>query len=860
MAKVQIAEAYIGENGAIGNFPGNQIDAKGELRINSWRSSGWQHLYRCKDQALANIAAQVMIKIINSGIVGYDQGDRNTLWKGLDKNNWDVDSYIASGERTETDCSALVYAAYCVAIPKLREYYRKNNNAPATSNSWNVYSSYPDYFYTYTLNDHPDWINTPNFLTVGDMINKPGKHIAMVCSTDGTSPVMNIPSSQSPSASTSSYSSTGASSSSSPNTVSGLSTSTNNVQNHSSSRPRPNMGSGKQGVGTDISTIYNKIFPLGAIDDNNNYVDLPGGMISTVQLIEPSIKVTEFNVLKKDKYDKNNQPDKYAYRIPLVSIDDMQIKQVDITSFKIDYRGFVPTIVVEFVDTSNTMLSTGVVRDGSIIKVYVGGNGDTLYYKPIRQDFVVTGVKKTGGGDQNNGGYIRYRVYGKLNIPYGYRKEAWCDGELSAMQTLFNLCVYTGLGFATNFIKSNTLDVMRWRNNDDGTYFDFMESIANHACYSPNTFFTSFIDQYNVLNFVECHSLLSHGGKKSDMPAMIYKCYPPQEFPEFDPTKDEKTSRNQLPLNPGDDEKNNMFQKASYYFISNNEFFNGWSNFIEEYVEINNTSTTLTEGYKRHVTYTDSNVGCWKSGSCEFVIRPIDNLMRDSSTQVINCLDPEPSQNSYIPLNLAQTNRKEYSTSAKDSVDDMTNIESFSAFGEVDTTNMFKQYFFSEAQNEYQMKCLKKCGLLVTMQNYNPSITKFSRIWVDIYDKNLLSNSEISKVDVYNSDSAELSQYKNQKNDNILKFDDEGVIDTIENEKMKNKNFPRGEFNRSLSGWYVVTEMEIFYDADDRNIKMRLKLNRIEYQPCFKDEYAIAKAAIDKYREDNIIEDLIYFD
>lgn len=603
----------------------------------------------------------------------------------------------------------------------------------------------------------------------------------------------------------------------------------------------------------DIKKLYKDIFPIGGIDDNNRYLNLTADQINSVQLVEPSLAVNRFGLSKKDKYDKNNQPDKYAYRIPLVSIDDYRINQIDLTGFKLDYSGFIPTVMVEFVDSSNDMLSTSVVKDGSIIKVYIGGNGDELYYKPIRQDFIITSIKKTGGGDQNYGGYLKYRLYGKLNVPYGYRKESWCGGECSAMQALFNLSVYTGLGFATNFTKSNSPDVMKWRNDENISYFDFMEEISSHACFSPNTFFTSFIDQYNVFNFIECHSLLSHGGLKTGTPAMIYRSFPPTSLPNY--TGGEKTTKNQLNLNPGDDDLNNSYQKLSYYFLSNNDFFDGWSNFIEEYTEINNGYSSITDGYKSHIQYSDSNRSGWGFTECQFNIKPIDNLKRDYNTQEIQSIPDEVSQESYIPLNLMQMTKNDYYS--KNDVDNMSNVESYTSFGEVDTSNTFKLYFFSEVQNKYQMKCLKKCGLKVILQNYNPSITKFSRIWVDIYDKNINSNTQITKSEVMNNDTGDYREYKNIKNNNILKYEDEGVIDMIDDKSRKNKNWPRGEFNRSLSGWYVITEIKIYYSPDDNNLKMELLLNRIEYQPCFKHEYNIAKKAIDKYKEYNTMEDLV---
>ena len=655
----------------------------------------------------------------------------------------------------------------------------------------------------------------------------------------------------------------------------------------------------------DIETLYNTIFPLGGIDSNNNYINLTGSQINSVQLVEPTLSVEKFTLFPKDcntdnlSADKYILPFKFANRIPLIAIDGYNIKQPDICTFKLDYTGFVPYVSFEFVDSLNSILSTNVPKEGSIIKIYIGGSGDELYYKPIRQDFILTSIRKVQGVDQNYGGYMRYRVYGKLNVPYGYRKETWAGGECPVSQALFNLAIWTGLGFSTNFTKPKTVDIMNWMNMATGTYFEFMEQIAGHACYSPSTFFTAFIDQYNVLNFVECHSLLSHGGKKTDVPQMIYKSFPPNSIPSYDKAIDgPKTTRNQLELSEykttkGDtstegstegsvktdefeNEISNTKQKLSYYFLSNNDIFDGWTNFIEEYTEISNGEASVSDGSKTHATYSDCNLGDWSYGVCDFCIRPIDNLVRDAKTQKIKSIDDEPSKDSYIPLNLPHITKPEY-LNKQTTVDDITGVESFVTFGNVDTTNMFKLYFFAEVQNKFQMKCLKRCGLQVKLQNYNPAITKFSRIWVDIYDKNMTSNAEISKkkselgdekvIDKMIEESPEkvdnYNRYLNERNKNILKFDgedvhEEGFLDSITtNTNMRDENWPRGKYNRSLSGWYVITEIIIEYDPDDNNLKMNLKLNRIEYRPMFRDEYDRAKKAIDKYKEENLIEDLL---
>ena len=68
----------------------------------------------------------------------------------------------------------------------------------------------------------------------------------------------------------------------------------------------------------------------------------------------------------------------------------------------------------------------------------------------------------------------------------------------------------------------------------------------------------------------------------------------------------------------------NSEQKLTYYFLSNNDFFVSWSNYIEEYTEITNGFTSITDGYRRHVYWSDNNMGDWGCRACEFFV----NLQR----------------------------------------------------------------------------------------------------------------------------------------------------------------------------------------------------------------------------------------
>jgi hypothetical protein len=401
----------------------------------------------------------------------------------------------------------------------------------------------------------------------------------------------------------------------------------------------------------------------------------------------------------------------------------------------------------------------------------------------------------------------------------------WSSSKINARQAMFNISNTVGLGFATNFSTNSDVDVMRWVNTQNKSYYDFMREITQHSCYSPYTFFTSFIDQYYVLNYVECRRLLSHGGKKTDVPQMIYNCIMPEMGEKTPPDGD---------LNAGD-------QKVSYYFLTNDEKFVGWTNYIEEYFELNDGYSMISDGYTKVLTYSDK-CGFFNlaSKNYKFLIFPIDNIKRDGDRNIMSLPD-RVSSDTYIPLNLRQTTNSAYIEN-QNLYDNPTAAESRVDLGEVDTSNNFPLYFYAPIQNDFQMKNFKKCGLSVRLQNYNPAITRYSRIWLDIYDMSENSSTQIRKNDMIdNLPESKAKDYLKDKNDNIILFSDE----------VKNDNEYQ-TYNRSLSGWYVVTDMKISYNTvkdyagvSYKKLQTQLILNRIEYKPSFYSEYEMAKKAIE---------------
>lgn len=169
-----IVHSSIDENHhARGGKAGDQTGR--EVCTRSWYSKPWGMVLRYRDAAVAKKARDIAIKLANSNLVGYDQNERNSLYKQLECNGWDVDKYIRSGVKTECDCSSFVYACYCCVIAEVRGLA----NAPTTVTSRNFYKAHG-----FEVLLSSEYTTSASRLLPGDLLNKSGSHIVMFAGTN----------------------------------------------------------------------------------------------------------------------------------------------------------------------------------------------------------------------------------------------------------------------------------------------------------------------------------------------------------------------------------------------------------------------------------------------------------------------------------------------------------------------------------------------------------------------------------------------------------------------------------------------------------------------------------------------------
>jgi hypothetical protein len=120
---VKIGHASSDENNkAKGGKAGDQTCK--EVVIRDWYKREWSTVFRAKDSSVAEKIAQAMEQACANNNIGYDQGQRTTLYEHAKKLNWNITKI---NNKCECDCSSLV--AVCVnaaGIPVSKDMYTGN--------------------------------------------------------------------------------------------------------------------------------------------------------------------------------------------------------------------------------------------------------------------------------------------------------------------------------------------------------------------------------------------------------------------------------------------------------------------------------------------------------------------------------------------------------------------------------------------------------------------------------------------------------------------------------------------------------------------------------------------------------------
>ena len=167
----KLIHARFTENGDSGwNGKAQAGDQTGnEVSVTEFYKAPWDFCLRYFNWELMREFTIIAKKLAGCVKVGYDQSQRNDLYKELKAVNFDVDKFILSGKKCETDCSAFVYACLCCLLPNLRS----DANAPTTSKMEEYYKNKG-----FTVLKGADYLNG-NKNQTGDILVRAGHHTAI---------------------------------------------------------------------------------------------------------------------------------------------------------------------------------------------------------------------------------------------------------------------------------------------------------------------------------------------------------------------------------------------------------------------------------------------------------------------------------------------------------------------------------------------------------------------------------------------------------------------------------------------------------------------------------------------------------
>ena len=166
---IKVIEAYASEvhskNGQAGDQTGQ------ELRISKKESTDFDFYVRFLFKTPRKLFLLNAKKCIKSNLIGYSQSDRYSFYDHLVKCNYDLDKYLASGIKTNCDCSSLVMSLIN-SLAARSEVYKFGIRGFATFNMLEYFKAHPSKFVIKNI-----YSNTQ--LVPGDIIVKAG-HTAIV--------------------------------------------------------------------------------------------------------------------------------------------------------------------------------------------------------------------------------------------------------------------------------------------------------------------------------------------------------------------------------------------------------------------------------------------------------------------------------------------------------------------------------------------------------------------------------------------------------------------------------------------------------------------------------------------------------
>ena len=304
--------------------------------------------------------------------------------------------------------------------------------------------------------------------------------------------------------------------------------------------------------------------------------------------LKPEITLTEFAILDEAGGDvnSNNQGMREKYQgdlVPAVMLKGYQFNHREIISLEIDESKFLPRLRIQLLDRTGSIMSAYYPRNKPIIHIYIRSRNNKI--KPIRNDYLITSVHIDEAQDESlsaDGKGSILNITGILYLPQLFETTTNSISNKTSYNALFDIAKTLKLGFATN--ETSTNDKMTWL-CPFTKYVHWINHITKHAYSGDKVFYTTFIDKYYHLNFINITNMFSE--------EMVFTTAFENIISTVDYIKSDASVNDITSEKEGHD-----------LFLSNFTALKGSDQYIEAYKPITRQGKNLlSNGFKKHIGY-----------------------------------------------------------------------------------------------------------------------------------------------------------------------------------------------------------------------------------------------------------------
>lgn len=472
-------------------------------------------------------------------------------------------------------------------------------------------------------------------------------------------------------------------------------------------------------------------------------------------VVEPALMPTEIKMeaLSEDEGDNVDKQTKAIGAFePFILCNGVQIKRVNIESFEIELSGNVPRCTVSFTDLGAFKVDS-MPRDGDFFTILLNSKHQETF-KSVHMDFDIIEVNSSADAPDVEGN-SEISLEGIAKIPRLFGEDCQVLDSDTSLAHLEKIARDLELGLATNV---ESTDDKQARIQAYETFLDFIKSIVEDSYISDDAFAKWYIDQYYYLTYVDINKIFNSKNPKLDEVMSVLTSFTNSEAQRRQAEDTTDSDNIEVPL-----------------ILTNHLELTGLSCYIRDFEIVNNSSKiSLKAGNSRNVQIYDNNSEKGERFQ-EFTIEPL-------TTEELTELE-EPLKGNRKDERYKDQVKYKYMGRQNAGDDGLGNTHANAAF-----TKLHRK------QNQME---LEKMKLKCTVEGFNPSLYKFSKVPVVIYhyDKTKIEAEQMAD---HFREEAGLTERPHKAG--------KPEVDPNEMTQMMDK---------FLSGFYVIENIDYKYDKEE---------------------------------------------